>query len=69
MMIDGKLRFITTARASNNNLSATVLELFTEAIRKYGRPSRVRGDYGVENVGVANDQESVRGRGTYIWGR
>jgi hypothetical protein len=68
-MIDGKSRFITAARASDNNLSATVLDLFTDAIHMYGRPSRVRGDYGVENVGVAHDQESVRGRGTYIWGR
>lgn len=68
-MIDGKSRFITFAKASNNNLSATVLELFIEAIHTYGRPSRVRGDYGVENVGVAHDQESARGRGTYIWGR
>jgi hypothetical protein len=68
-MIDGKSRLITAAQASNNNLSITVLELFREAIRRYGRPSHVRGDYGVENVGVAADQESERGRGTYIWGR
>jgi hypothetical protein len=69
MFIDGKSRFITAAKASNNNLSATVLDMYTEAIQRYGRPSRVRGDYGVENVGVAANQESVRGRGTYIWGR
>lgn len=69
MFIDGKSRFITGARASNNNRSATVLDIFHGAIQTWGRPSRVRGDYGVENVGVADDQEAVRGRGSYIWGR
>lgn len=68
-MIDGKSRLITAAKASDNNRSSTVLELFLVAITQWGRPSRIRGDYGVENVGVAANHEAVRGRGSYIWGR
>jgi hypothetical protein len=69
MFIDGKTRLIVGAQASDNNRSVTVLGLFLSAIGAYGRPSRVRGDYGVENVGVADNQVAARGRGTYIWGR
>lgn len=48
-----------------------VFSLFQAAIAQWGRPSRVRGDYGVENQAVAQDQEDVRGRGrgSYIFGR
>jgi hypothetical protein len=58
-------------RASNNNRSSTVLDLFLGSTRKWGLPSRVRGDHGVENLGVAAYMDAVRGegRGSYIWGR
>jgi transposase InsO family protein len=69
--IDGKSRFITGIRVSDNNRSDTVLDLFLEATAQHGFPSRVRGDHGVENVKVAQRMEDVRGagRGSYIWGR
>jgi hypothetical protein len=68
---DGKSRFVTGIRASNNNRAETVLELFIEAVDKHGLPSRLRGDHGTENVLVAQFMEDVRGvlRGSYIWGR
>lgn len=69
--IDGYSRLITGLRASNNNLAATVLDVFLEATAAYGIPSRLRGDHGVENLQVAAWMDMVRGamRGSYIWGR
>jgi len=69
--IDGYSRLITCMRAANNNRAHTVLELFKDGVEKYGLPSRVRGDHGVENLQVAAFMELSRGegRGSYIWGR
>jgi transposase InsO family protein len=69
--IDGFSRFVTGIRASNNNRSRTVLDLFMDIIDEHGLPSRVRGDHGTENLLVAAFMEQVRGvtRGSYIWGR
>jgi hypothetical protein len=69
--VDGFSRTIVGIHAVNNNRSDTVLQLFQDAVNIFGRPSRVRGDYGVENVGVALDQEAANGigRGSYIFGR
>ncbi|KAF7325542.1 hypothetical protein MKEN_00403600 [Mycena kentingensis (nom. inval.)] len=69
--IDGYSRLITGLRASNNNRAQTVLELFLDAARTYGVPSRLRGDHGGENLHVAAWMEVYRGigRGSYIWGR
>lgn len=69
--IDGFSRLVTGIRASNNNRSQTVLDLFMDAIGTYGLPSRVRGDHGIENLLVAVYMEETLGieRGSYIWGR
>ncbi|KAF7289552.1 hypothetical protein MKEN_01504000 [Mycena kentingensis (nom. inval.)] len=69
--IDGYSRLVTGLRASNNNRASTVLELFLDAARTYGVPSRLRGDHGGENLHVAAWMEVYRGlgRGSYIWGR
>ncbi|KAJ7094476.1 hypothetical protein B0H15DRAFT_737069, partial [Mycena belliarum] len=52
--IDGKSRFVTGMRVSNNNLGATVLEIFLRATATHGWPSRA--------------QQGYR-RGSYIYGR
>ncbi|KAG6852689.1 hypothetical protein C0991_009875 [Blastosporella zonata] len=69
--IDGFSRFVTGIRASNNNLSETVLQVFQDAMDAHGMPSRMRGDHGTENVLVAQLIEELQGigRGSYIWGR
>ena len=62
---------ITGMRASDNNHGQTVLSLFVSAAQRYGVPSRLRGDHGVENIWVAAFMEHAHGegRGSYIWGR
>ena len=69
--IDGKTRFIVGLKAHDNNRALTVLQFFQDIISVHGCPSRVRGDHGVENVGVAEFMEEKMGldRGSYIWGR
>ena len=54
-----------------NNLAHTVLQCFVNGTQKFGLPSRVRGDRGVENVDVARFMIANRGlnRGSFIAGR
>ena len=61
---------VTALRASNNNRSAMVLDLFKTASTEYGLPSWVRGDRGGENVDVATHMTITRGpqRASFIWG-
>ena len=61
--IDGFSRLVVFMRASNNNRSVTVMELFQSAISFYGTPSRVRCDHGGENNAVCLFMELFRGRG------
>lgn len=58
-------------RASGNNESKTVEALFLTAVDEYGKPSRVRGDRGGENVGVAvwMIKHSGADRASFMWGR
>ena len=59
--IDGYSRLITFCRCSTNNKSETVLSSFNEAVRRYGRPQRIRSDHGGENVLVWRDMTSAWG--------
>ncbi|KAK7063405.1 hypothetical protein R3P38DRAFT_3301282 [Favolaschia claudopus] len=62
--------FIAGLKASTNNLAETVLQVFMEAIRTWGTPSRTRGDHGGENTKVAIWMVMHRGpgRASFMWG-
>lgn len=61
--IDGYSRRIVYLRASDNNRAQTVLQLFLSATATIGWPSRVRSDYGGENVDIARAMITARGLG------
>lgn len=69
--IDGYSRLITYLKCSNNNRSSNVFELFRIAVGRHGIPSRVRADFGTENVEVARFMLNERGinRGSMICGK
>ena len=58
------------AACCNNNKVETVLSLFQNAVQRWGLPSRVRCDYGMENYHVAAYMINHRGpgRGSFITG-
>ena len=70
--IDGKSRKIMFLHCNTNNLASTVLHLFLSSINEIGGywPSRIRVDYGVENVLICDAMVERRGegRGSFIAG-
>ncbi|KAK0542464.1 hypothetical protein OC846_006730 [Tilletia horrida] len=61
--IDGKSRLVTFLRAHGDNTAQSVARAFDNAVTKWGLPSRVRADYGGENLGVKARMEAQRGIG------
>lgn len=61
---------VTALRANTNNRARTVLKLFLRAVRKWGTPSRMRGDRGGENILVSVWMVMFRGpnRASFMWG-
>ena len=68
--IDGFSRLVVFLKCATNNRAETVMSSFVEGTKKYGIPSRVRSDYGGENIEVGRFMESKRGRnrGSHIQG-
>ena len=68
--IDGYCRLIVYMKCSTNNKAYTVKQLFYEAVKCFGLPSRVRSDKGTENYGVGRFMLESRGlnRGSIIAG-
>ena len=57
-------------KCSNNNISNTVLKLFKSSVEKYGLPSRLHCDRGVENIEVGKYMLEMRdvNRGSLLVG-
>ena len=57
-------------KVNTNNRAETVLEVFLNAVSKHGKPSRVRGDRGGENIEIAVWMIMNQGanRGSFLWG-
>lgn len=63
--VDGYSRCITYLNCHNNNRAVTALGEFVGAVERYGLPSRLRSDQGVENVDIA-DSCSITLKGARI---
>ena len=70
---DSHSRIVVFLRCSTDNLFGTVLDAFTNAVQRYGLPSRVRTDTGGENIGISffmlNHPARGPGMGSMIVGR
>ena len=69
--IDGFSRLPVMLKCSDNNKADRILTCSVDAVTKYGLPSRVRTDKGLENVGIAQYMIENRGtsRGSLIAGK
>eukprot|EP00794_Sanderia_malayensis_P001053 gene1053-381_t len=68
--IDGKTRVLIYCKCKDNNKAETVLALFEDGVSRWGLPSRVRSDHGMENylVGLYMIENRGADRGSIITG-
>ena len=64
--IDGFSRLIMFLKFTDNNISETLLQCCLSGVDKFGIPSRVRSDKGMENVFIADFMLSKKGRDSMI---
>ena len=64
--MDGYRRMLMFLQCSNNNRSETVKQLFSTAIRQFGRPLHIRTDLGGENVLVWEENNLFQQEALYI---
>ncbi|XP_011687057.1 PREDICTED: uncharacterized protein LOC105449500 [Wasmannia auropunctata] len=69
--IDGYSRLILYLKCTTSMTASTVIPFFANAAVQYGLPSRVRSDFGYENLFVAMVMNAIRGlnRGSHLTGR
>ncbi|KAF5281735.1 hypothetical protein FQR65_LT14575 [Abscondita terminalis] len=69
--IDGHSRLIVYLKCATSMTASCVIPFFASAVVKYGLPSRVRSDFGYENLFVAMLMNVIRGldRASHIAGR
>lgn len=69
--IDGFSRAIMYVRCSDNNTADTAFSAFLSGVRTHGCPSRVRTDYGGENIKIGEYMIYTRGlaRGSILCGK
>ena len=63
--IDGLSRLVTFGKFSINNRATTVLQIFQEAVARYGRPLRLRTDHGGENVEIWRNMVETHGEDSH----
>lgn len=69
--IDGYSRLIIYLKCTTSMTASTIIPFFATAAVQYGLPSRVRSDFGYENLFVAMVMNAIRGinRGSHLTGR
>jgi D-aminopeptidase len=65
--IDGNTRCVVWMRVANDNLATTPLRCFRSAVAEYQVPMHMVGDYGGENVLVADAMFTLRGVDTQAY--
>ncbi|KAF5274851.1 hypothetical protein FQR65_LT16860 [Abscondita terminalis] len=69
--IDGYSRLVLYLKCTTSMTAETVVSFFANAVVEFGLPSRVRSDFGYENLFVAMIMNAIRGlsRGSHLTGR
>ena len=64
---DGFSRIVTSLVCTSDNREETALTAFLSGVKEFGLPARVQGDFGTENVAIAEYIQQERYVGAYIY--